>query len=368
MKIEEIKSSGFERTILGVDDNSGFFSYIAVHNTNLGPALGGCRYYDYESECSQYVDTLKLAEGMTYKNALANLEWGGGKATIQAIPKTEEVWEMFAELVNYLEGSYYTSGDVGTTTEDMQVISKYTDYIVYGRKDSGVATAYGLFNSILALLEFLDQTQKLPIIKTLAIQGLGKVGIRLLEFCSYMYLQDSIDKSLLRKYCPTSFIVSDVDQKKTNEIVKRYQKLVNIVSVPPEEIHKVECDVFVPCAIGGIINHYTVLELGCKGICGGANNQLAYNNADSRRLLVNQLKEHDIWYVPDYLANSGGVIIVKKMTGGGFVDLEYNDSTVNNKLKNIYGLTKKILYQSLELDRFTTDICDEIAKERFNNI
>ena len=337
MIITEVSVDGYEQVLHGVDTKTGLNSYIAIHNTNLGPALGGCRYYSYKTEDDQLNDTLRLAKGMTYKNALAGLDLGGGKATINALPKkSPELWQAFAGLVNNLYGKYITSGDIGTTIQDLKEIKNYTNFVLGhdSKTDSGVATAYGVFQSIKALSKFLHGTDSLKD-RTIAIQGMGKVGSRLINFC----LLDG-----------AKIIATD-----TNSEVMINSHAHNISFVDPDEIYEVECDIFSPCSIGGILNSNTIPKLKCAGIAGGANNQLeAIEHAE-------YFKDKNIYYVPDYLANSGGVIIVEKSKDKTLVDLSYESPTVKNRLDSIYNTVFTVLYQSAKTDQTTIKICNDLA-------
>ena len=341
MIITEVSVDGYEQVLHGVDTKTGLNSYIAIHNTNLGPALGGCRYHSYKTEDDQLNDTLRLAKGMTYKNALAGLDLGGGKATINALPKkSPELWQAFAGLVNNLYGKYITSGDIGTTIQDLKEIKNYTNFVLGhdSKTDSGVATAYGVFQSIKALSKFLHGTDSLKD-RTIAIQGMGKVGSRLINFC----LLDG-----------AKIIATD-----TNSEVMINSHAPNISFVDPDEIYEVECDIFSPCSIGGILNNNTIPKLKCAGIAGGANNQLeAIEHAE-------YFKDKNIYYVPDYLANCGGVIIVEKERDNTLTDLNYESPTVKNRLDSIYNTVFKVLYQSSKTNQTTTTMCNHLAEERF---
>ncbi len=346
MIITEISVDGYEQVLHGVDTKTGLNSYIAIHNTNLGPALGGCRYHSYTTDDDQLNDTLRLAKGMTYKNALAGLDLGGGKATINALPeKSPELWEAFAGLVNNLYGKYITSGDIGTTIDDLKEIKNYTNFVLGNdsKTDSGVATAYGVFQSIKALSKFLYGADSLRN-RTIAIQGIGKVGKRLINFC----LKDG-----------AKIIATDTNAKIFEEYQYGLLNFANISFVEPNEIYEIECDIFSPCSVGGILNSNTIPKLKCAGIAGGANNQLETNEH------IKYFKDKNIYYVPDYLASCGGVIIVEKEIDNTLTDLSYESPTVKNRLDSIYNTVFKVLYQSEKTNQTTIKICDDLAEERF---
>jgi len=340
MIITEISVDGYEEVVHGVDKQTGLDAYIAVHNIKLGPALGGCRYYPYKTSEKQLEDTLRLAKGMTYKNALAGLDLGGGKATVNAMPgKSPELWQAFAGLVNNLYGKYITSGDVGTTVHDLKEIAKSTDFILghESKTDSGVATAFGVFQSIIALNKFLCGANSLKG-KTIAVQGLGKVGSRVINFClengATIIATDTDPDTMIDDHAPISF-------------------------VDPDKIYEVECDIFSPCAVGGILNRTTIPKLKCAGIAGGANNQLGSDGH------AGFLKERNIFYVPDYLANCGGVIIVEKSQDKTLVDLNYESPIVKKRLDSIFNTVFKVLMESSKTNQTTTKICNDLAEERF---
>ena len=341
MLITEISVDGYEQVLHGVDIKTGLNSYIAIHNTNLGPALGGCRYHSYKTEDDQLNDTLRLAKGMTYKNALAGLNLGGGKATINTLSeKSPELWEAFAGLINNLYGKYITSGDIGTTIQDLKEIKNHTNFILGhdSKTDSGVATAYGVFQSIKALSKFLHGTDSLKD-RTIAIQGMGKVGNRLINFClmdgAKVIATDTNPEAMINDHAP------------------------NISFVDPDKIYEVECDIFSPCSVGGILNSNTIPKLKCAGIAGGANNQLETNED------AEYFKDRNIYYVPDYLANCGGVIIVEKERDNTLTDLSYDNPTVKNRLDSIYNTVFTVLYQSTKTNQTTIKICNDLAEKRF---
>jgi leucine dehydrogenase len=346
MIITEISIDGYEEVVHGVDKKTGLDAYIAIHNTKLGPAVGGCRYYPYKTNDEQLNDTLRLAKGMTYKNALAGLDFGGGKATVNALPeKSPELWQAFAGLVNNLYGKYITSGDIGTTIHDLKEIAKSTNFILghKSKTDSGVATAYGVFQSIKALIKFLHGTDSLKD-KTIAVQGIGKVGKRLIDFC----LRDG-----------AKVIATDTNVNVFEEYQYGSLNFANISFVKPNEIYEVESDIFSPCSTGGILNQITIPKLKCAGIAGGANNQLEVDE------LTELLKEKNIFYVPDYLANCGGVIIVEKSQNKTLIDLNYESPIVKNRLDSIFNTVFKVLYQSAKTDQTTIKICNDLAEKRF---
>tara|TARA_B100000900_G_scaffold128882_1_gene108950 strand:+ start:3509 stop:4537 length:1029 start_codon:yes stop_codon:yes gene_type:complete len=312
LEIVEIPVKGYHRVARGINKDTGLDAIIAVHNISLGKALGGCRIMPYETYEDHIKDALNLSKGMTYKNSAAGLDLGGGKTAINfAGPVTEELAKSFAEFINKFneeEVIYRTAGDIGTGLRECGMIAKYTDHIqgVNGELDSGWATAYGVFMAMHAAMKYKGMTwQKTHV----AVNGLGKVGHRLVKF-------------LTGAGCKVT--VADIDKNKSMYVCNKYH--CDLVS--HDKIHKIDCDVYAPCAIGGAINKNTVHELKCDIVCGGANNQLATPD------MIDILESKRIFYVPDYIANAGGVIIVRTI-GDDLVDLEYHNPKVISRLNAI---------------------------------
>ncbi|MGC8842623.1 MAG: Glu/Leu/Phe/Val family dehydrogenase [bacterium] len=273
---------------------------IAVHSTKLGPACGGIRMWNYHSEEDALRDVLRLSVAMTLKNAAAGLNLGGGKCVVIGDPnkdKNEELLLSLGDFVQSLGGTYITAEDIGITSEDLAIISRRTRYVVGlpeslgGMGDCSPYTALGVFHSIKTALDFLYGSPSLEG-RTIAIQGLGKVG-------------GNLAKLLLSE--GARVLGSDVSNEK-NESAKR----LGVDIIPPEEILFTPCDVLAPCARGGIINKETIPKLRCKIICGAANNQL--ENDDDAWLL----EEKGILYIPDFIANAGGIISLSVEMEGKF--------------------------------------------------
>ena len=273
---------------------------IAVHSTKLGPACGGIRMWNYHSEEDALRDVLRLSVAMTLKNAAAGLNLGGGKCVVIGDPnkdKNEELLLSLGDFVQSLGGTYITAEDIGITSEDLAIISRRTRYVVGlpeslgGMGDCSPYTALGVFHSIKTALDFLYGSPSLEG-RTIAIQGLGKVG-------------GNLAKLLLSE--GARVLGSDVSNEK-NESAKR----LGVDIIPPEEILFTPCDVLAPCARGGIINKETIPKLRCKIICGAANNQLEKD--DDAWLL----EEKGILYIPDFIANAGGIISLSVEMEGKF--------------------------------------------------
>ena len=267
-------------------ENQGFAGIISIHSTLMGPAAGGCRIWDYNSVEEALTDALRLSRGMTYKNAMADLPLGGGKAVIYRI-NTERVdaFQRFGDAVEQLGGRYITAEDVGATVSDMRAIAGRTSYVAGLPKEAGQAggdpspaTAFGVFVSIKALLGGSVQG------KTIAVQGVGAVGFNL---CKLLHAEGA------------KLVVSDVNRSN----LQRAEAL-GVEIAPVDQIHAVGADLFSPCALGAGLNERTIPELGASIICGAANNQLA-TEADGERLVA-----RGVTYAPDYVVNAGGIINV----------------------------------------------------------
>lgn len=339
-EIKEHQISGYERVVEGVDKDAGLHCFIAVHNTALGPALGGTRMYPYRNTDAALTDVLRLAEGMTYKSSVAEIGLGGGKSVIIGDPKTqksEALLKAFAEVVNSFGGNYICAEDMGTTTEDMAIIREQTQYVV-GLKSVGSSgnpapfTAWGVFQGLRAVSRELFGTDSLRGRKV-AIQGLGAVGARLAE---HLFWEGA------------ELVVSDVDPAQTELLAFRY----GAEAVAPDEILKQKCDILAPCAIGGIINPATIPYLQCKAVAGAANNQLLSSDDGIA------LKEAGILYAPDFVINSGGIINVS-------FELEkegYQAQKAKNKVDSIYKALISIFWHAKEENLPTYEAAHEIAK------
>ncbi|CAG0904491.1 unnamed protein product [Cyprideis torosa] len=287
-----------------LDDGQGnsLVGFIAVHNTNLGPALGGCRMLPYASEAEAINDVLRLSRGMTYKNALAGLPLGGGKAVIigdHRTQKTADLMQAMGMAVETFEGSYITAEDSGTAEEDMVEIAKYTDHVTglppemlegneYGELGGNPSplTALGCYHGIKSAVAYRYKGDKTVADMTVSVQGVGAVGLELAK---------------LLKQDGAKLIITDISEE---GLKQAQQELGDVQIVKPDEIFSVEADIFAPCAMGGILNDETIAQLKVDIIAGAANNQLLSAHHD------NMLMDKNILYVPDYVINSGGVICV----------------------------------------------------------
>lgn len=334
----------YEQLVFCQDKSSGLKAIIAIHDTTLGPALGGTRIYDYKTDEEAIIDALRLARGMTYKNAAAGLNLGGGKAVIIGDPKkikSEALFRAFGRFVEGLNGRYITGEDMNMTQKDAAYINCETDYIVGLETGSGnpsPMTAYGVFKGMQAAVNEVYGSDDLEG-KTVAIQGLGAVGRILAE---------------LLYEAGAKLIVTSRDQAKVAKAVAE----LGATAVGPDEIYGVECDVFSPCAIGAIINDKTIEQLKCKIIAGPANNQLA----EPRHGDI--LHERGILYVPDYVINSGGVInIIDDISGR-----EYSKENAMKNTAKIYDACKKVFELAKRHGIPTYKAADKMVEERIASV
>jgi len=312
--LEEIAVPGYEKVVKVEDEKSGLKAIICIHNTVLGPALGGTRIYPYPTFEAALTDVKRLAQGMTYKSALAGAGLGGGKSVIicDQKKKTPEMLIAFAEAVNRLKGAYTGAEDLGATLEDISLIARHTPYVVgvMHEKSSGNPspfTAWGVFRGMQAAMKKLTGSDSLEDV-SVAIQGLGNVGAPLAE---------------LLFWHGAKMTVSDIDWDKTVRIAKKF----NAKACPSEDILSVECDIFAPCALGGVLSSSTIPLLRCRAVAGSANNQLL--RPEDGDLLA----KRKILYAPDFIINAGGLInVTEELASEG-----YNPLVARKKVDAIYG-------------------------------
>src|SRR5699024_4512522 len=327
MKIfEALDKHDYEQLIYCYDKPSGLKAIIVIHDTTLGPALGGLRIWNYKTEEEALHDALRLAKGMTYKNAAAGLNLGGGKAVIIGDPKTdksEAMFRKFGQYVDSLGGRYITAEDVGTSEQDMDYINMETKYVA-GTSDGKSAgdpspvTAYGIYQGIKATAKVTFNNESLEN-KVIAVQGVGQVAYTLCK-----YLNDEGAK----------LIVTDINKEAVSRAVVDF----GATAVEPDDIYSVECDIYVPCALGAVINDDTLKQFKAKAIAGSANNQLKENKHGD------QLHEMGITYAPDFVINAGGVISVADEVVG------YNQERAMKKVENIYDNLMRVFEISKEND------------------
>ncbi|WP_078411368.1 Leu/Phe/Val dehydrogenase [Priestia abyssalis] len=339
-----------EQIVFCNDPATGLKAIIAIHNTTLGPALGGCRMHPYRTMDEALEDVLRLSKGMTYKCAAADVDFGGGKSVIIGDPtkdKTPAMFRAFGQFVDSLNGRFYTGTDMGTSTDDFIHASKETNCIVGipeaygGGGDSSVPTALGVIYGIKATNKVAFGTDDLSG-KAYAIQGLGKVGFKVAE----QLLESGGD-----------LYVTDINEKAIEAIQERAKQLGgNVRVVNGNDIYSADADVFVPCAFGGIINDDTLDMLKVKAIAGSANNQLLTEKHGEI------LKNKGILYAPDYIVNGGGLIQVADELYG------YNKERVLTKTKSIYTSLLEV-YEQSDLDDITTiqaanRLCEKRMEDR----
>ena len=342
---EHINGDGYEQVVFCSDDQSGLRAIIAIHSTALGPALGGTRFYPYPTEDEALVDVLRLAKGMTYKAAAAGLDLGGGKAVIigdHRRIKTEELLRAYGRFVETLGGRYITAEDVGTALEDMDVVRRESRWVTgcshtYGGSgDPSPVTAFGVLQGIKACaLEVFGDASLTG--RTVALQGVGKVGHAL---CGYLVEEGA------------KVTIGDIDVDNLARAVNDY----GVATTSLEDIHKLDVDIFAPCALGGIVNDDTISELKCKIIAGAANNQLA------REEHGDKLRDLGILYAPDFVINAGGLINVEDELRG------YDRERAMKRVEGIYKQLQLIFAMARERNLSTSRAAMEHAQDRIRKI
>lgn len=390
----EMEQEGMEKLVFCHDSSSGLQAIIAIHNTTLGPALGGCRCWTYTSKEEAIQDAIKLAKGMTYKNAMAGLPYGGGKAVIwnmtgaseqmttEETSKDETRGQMSADsaksgsvgvtpvdasldetldqvladpaknnqlrasqfralgrFLERLHGRFVTGLDLGTTAADMDQIRLETTYVTdttgsLGAQDDFTAdmTAYGVYIGIATSLRHQGTAdlQGIPV----AVQGLGKVGYAL---CRYLHAAGA------------RLIVADVVPERVQRALVQFS---GAISADPAHIHAADCKVFAPCALGGVITPATVEELRCSIVAGAANNQLS-----ERQLVAGRMQARGILYAPDYVLSAGGIISTACELQGAGPDL------IRQKVAGIAGTLSKVFAEAAQSAISTADAADRLAED-----
>ena len=339
VKIKAIEIDGYEKIIHGEEELTGLDCYIAIHSTKLGPGLGGARFWKYDKSHDAIEDVLRLAKGMTLKNSLAGLDLGGAKAVINLrdTKKTPELLLEFGKVLESLEGMYITADDVGSETQDMEIISTVTKHVAFRNNDPSPATSLGVVRGMQAAIDFYRKdiacAQNLKGLHV-AIQGLGHVGFNLAEMLHHKGVE---------------LTVTDLSSDKCREASEK----LNASVVNLDKIFEVECDIFAPCALGGAINKETVEKLNCKILCGGANNQLITS------MIGYALKDKNILNAPDFIVNAGGVIDTYKDFG-----LIPTDFHVANIIDGIYDRVITCLRIAEEKNMPTNLVAEAMASER----
>jgi len=335
-----------EQVVFVSDDKSGLKAIIAVHNSNLGPALGGCRMWPYASEEEAVRDVLRLSRGMTYKSAMANLKLGGGKSVIIGNPRTQKTPELlaaFARALEQLNGRYIAAEDSGTSVADMKYMTQFTQHVAgihdkpsdEGTRsgDPSPATAYGTFIGIKAAVKEKLGRDSLEGLRV-AVQGVGNVGF---------------DLARQLKAAGAQLWVTDIHR----EPLLQAGKELGATVVAPDEIFGLDVDVFAPCALGAILNDSTIPQLKAKVVAGASNNQLA----EPRHGV--ELMKRGILYAPDYVINAGGIIdVYHERIGFDRAALLKHIEGIHDNLMEVFGRARKE-------ERPTGEVADAIAEERF---
>ena len=342
---EYLSKYDYEQLVFCQDRASGLRALIAIHNTTLGPALGGTRMWNYATEEEAIEDVLRLARGMTYKAAVAGLNLGGGKAVIIGDPKKEKseaLFRAFGRYIQSLQGRFITAEDVGTTEEDMDQIYMETRYVTGISTGEGAngspspITARGVYKGMKAACQIAFGDHSLRG-RTIALQGAGSVAY---ELCRLLHKEEA------------KLIITDLDHEKMMRIVQEF----SAQPVAPEEIFAVECDIFSPCALGGVINDKTVEQFRCRVIAGAANNQLQEDRHGR------ELEKRGILYVPDYVINAGGLIHVADELQN------YDEVRVYKKVDQIYDTILKVFQIAMREQIPSYLAANRLAEERIQAV
>jgi leucine dehydrogenase len=341
MIFETLATTGHEQVVFCHNKDAGLKAIIAIHNTVLGPALGGLRMWNYKTEAEALNDVLRLSRGMSYKAAVAGLSLGGGKGVIIGDPtkdKSEALFRAFGRFVNSLNGRYITAEDVGIDVNDMEYVLKETDYVTGvhqvhgGSGDPSPFTAFGTLQGLMASLNAKFGNEDVGKY-SYAVQGTGHVGMEFVK--------------LLREQGAKVF-VTDINKDAVQQCVDEY----GCEAVGLDEIYDVDADVYSPCALGGTVNEATLPRLKCKVICGAANNQLATDE------IGEELEGRGILYAPDYAVNAGGLMNVSLEIDG------YNRERAMRMMRTIYYNLGKI-FQIAARDKIPTfRAADRLAEDR----
>lgn len=341
--LDRMTADGHEQVVVARDARSGLRAIVAVHSTRLGPALGGTRFHPYASDDQALDDVLRLARAMTYKAAVAGLDLGGGKAVIVGDPRrdrTDELIRAYGRVVDSLGGRYLTAEDVGTTQTDMDLIGQETRYVTGaseaagGSGDPSPATAYGLLLAMRAVARHLWGGTSLRG-RHVTVAGVGKVGT-------------AVVRHLTEEGARVT--VADVDRA----AVARAEAAFGVEAAGPETIHRVECDIYSPCALGGVLNPTTIPELRCTAVVGCANNQLAEPSCGDL------LHRAGVLYATDYVVNAGGIInLAEELAPGG-----YRPDRARAALGRIFDTTAALLARAEADGVSTAEAAERMADDR----
>ncbi len=346
VNFEIIEEYDHEQVVFCSNKEAGLRAIIAIHNTTLGPALGGTRMWNYKSHDDALKDVLRLSRGMTYKAAVSGLNLGGGKAVIigdSGTQKNELLFRTFGKFIEGLAGRYITAEDVGTSVIDMEYVRMETKYVtgvskaLGGSGDPSPVTAYGVFVGMKACAKFKWGSDSLAG-KKIAVQGAGQVAKYL---CEHLYKEGA------------EIFITDINEDKINRVLETVKAQV----VKPEEIYALDVDIFSPNALGAIINNDTIGKLKAEIVAGGANNQLEKEDIHGPLLM-----KKNILYAPDYVINAGGLINVANELEG------YRQDRALKQAEKIYDVIGKILGISAKENVPTYEASNKMAEERLGNV
>ena len=340
----QLSFDNHEQVVFCNDKDTGLRAIIGIHNTVLGPALGGTRMWNYASEWEALNDALRLSRGMTFKSAITGLNLGGGKAVIIGDAKTQKtpaLMRRFGEFVHSLSGKYITAEDIGMDTEDMDIVREVTPFVTGISESKGGAgnpspiTAYGVFMGMKAAAKFKYGSEDLDG-KKILVQGIGHVGESLVE-----HLRNE----------GAHVLISDINPERLEYVSKKYNATVYV-----GDVYNADVDIYAPCALGATINDDTINKIKASIIAGAANNQLADEKVHGKIL-----QEKGIIYAPDFLINAGGIINV-------YAELEgYDRKEIIRKTENIYNTTLEILKKADSKNITTHNAALQIAQQRIDD-
>lgn len=344
--LDQLMATGHKKVVFCNDPDTGLKAIIAIHDTTLGPALGGTRMFNYNSEAEALEDVLRLSRAMTYKSAITGLNLGGGKAVIIGDSrkiKTEALMRSYGRFIKNLNGEFITAEDMGTTTRDMEYIRMETEYVTGVPESIGGAgnparySARGVFLGIKACVKEVFGTDMLAG-KSVVVQGIGNVGEHLVD----LLRQENVE-----------VYISDINQDRLQEVARKYKAK----PIDADKIFTIGADIYSPCALGATVNERTIKNMKFSIIAGSANNQLADEDADGKLLL-----EKGILYAPDYLINAGGLInCYSELTGFG-------KKRTLQLTEHIYDATRSVIKLSKTENIPTNLAAARIAEKRINDI
>ncbi|HEY1024944.1 MAG TPA: Glu/Leu/Phe/Val dehydrogenase [Sphingobacteriaceae bacterium] len=342
----QLGSFDHQKIVFCNDEDTGLRAIIAIHDTTLGPALGGTRMWAYKTEAEAVYDVLRLSRGMTYKASITGLNLGGGKAVIIGDSKTdksEALMRRYGRFIKNLNGAYITAEDVGTSPKDMEYIRMETEHVtgvsesLGGSGDPSPVTARGVYMGMKACAKELYGNDSLTG-RSIAVQGIGNVGENLVHF-----LREENAK----------VYVSDINEERLAQVAKKY----GAVAVATNSIFDLDIDIYAPCALGATVNTETINKMNCAIIAGAANNQLADEQVHGKMLL-----DRGIMYAPDYLINAGGLINCYSEIAG------FSKKRTMQLAENIYDATRNVLRKSKAENIPAIEAANKIAEKRIEDV